>query len=51
MSTKETNNDILRGGQFIVKETACEDIFTLEDLSEEQRMMRESTKESMSLKI
>ena len=29
----------------MVKETKCEDIFTLEDLNEEQRMMRESTKE------
>ncbi len=43
METKE--KDILRGGQFLVKETNCEDIFTLEDLSEEQKMMRESTKE------
>ena len=40
-----TEKDILRGGQFLVKETNCEDIFTLEDLSEEQKMMRESTKE------
>ena len=39
------SNDILRGGQFLVKETNCEDIFTLEDLSEEQKMMRDSTKE------
>ncbi|SDQ65674.1 acyl-CoA dehydrogenase family protein [Flagellimonas zhangzhouensis] len=37
--------DILRGGQFLVKETKCEDVFTLEDLDEEQKMMRESTKE------
>ncbi len=37
--------EILRGGQFLVKETNCEDIFTLEDLSEEQKMMRDSTKE------
>ncbi len=37
--------DILRGGQFLVKETKCEDVFTLEDLNEEQKMMRESTKE------
>ncbi len=43
METKE--KDILRGGQFLVKETKCEDIFTLEDLSEEQKMMRDSTKE------
>ncbi|AWX43119.1 Short-chain acyl-CoA dehydrogenase [Flagellimonas maritima] len=43
MEIKE--KEILRGGQFLVKETDCEDIFTLEDLDEEQKMMRESTKE------
>ena len=45
MSTETINKDILRGGQFLVKETNCEDVFTLEDLNEEQRMMRDSTKE------
>jgi len=45
MSTDTINKEILRGGQFLVKETKCEDVFTLEDLSEEQRMMRDSTKE------
>ncbi len=45
MSTEVTNKDILRGGQFLVKETKCDDVFTLEDLSEEQKMMRDSTKE------
>lgn len=45
MSTDTMQKDILRGGQFLVKETNCEDVFTLEDLNEEQRMMRESTKE------
>ncbi|TDT45592.1 alkylation response protein AidB-like acyl-CoA dehydrogenase [Maribacter spongiicola] len=45
MSTDTAKKDILRGGQFLVKETNCEDVFTLEDLNEEQRMMRESTKE------
>ncbi|WP_396596486.1 acyl-CoA dehydrogenase family protein [Dokdonia sp. R86516] len=45
MATEETKKDILRGGQFIVKETACEDVFTMEDLNEEQRMMRDSTRE------
>ncbi|QLG43957.1 acyl-CoA dehydrogenase family protein [Costertonia aggregata] len=46
MSTETIQkNDLLRGGQFLVKETNCEDVFTLEDLNEEQRMMRESTKE------
>ncbi len=38
-------DNLLRGGQFLVKETNCDDVFTLEDLSEEQKMMRDSTKE------
>lgn len=45
MSTETMKKDLLRGGQFLVKETKCEDVFTLEDLSEEQKMMRDSTKE------
>ncbi|WP_103070473.1 acyl-CoA dehydrogenase family protein [Aquimarina sediminis] len=45
MSEKSINKDILRGGQFLVKETNCEDVFTPEDFSEEQRMMRDSAKE------
>ncbi|TDS64194.1 acyl-CoA dehydrogenase family protein [Myroides indicus] len=39
------NQDITRGGQFLVKETKCENIFTPEDFTEEQMMMRESVKE------
>ena len=34
--------DIIRGGQFLVKETKCEDVFTPEDFNEEQIMMRDS---------
>lgn len=37
--------DITRGGQFLVKETKCEDIFTPEDFNEDQIMMRDSVKE------
>ena len=37
--------DLLRGGQFLVKETNCEDIFTPEDFSEEQQMMKEAVME------
>ncbi|GGW66677.1 alkylation response protein AidB-like acyl-CoA dehydrogenase [Winogradskyella epiphytica] len=43
METKE--KDLLRGGQFLVKETDCQDVFTPEDFSEEQTMMKESVKE------
>jgi alkylation response protein AidB-like acyl-CoA dehydrogenase len=38
-------SEITRGGQFLVKETKCEDVFTPEDFSEEQLMMRDSVKE------
>jgi alkylation response protein AidB-like acyl-CoA dehydrogenase len=38
-------SDKTRGGQFIVKETKCEDIFTPEDFNEEQLMMRDSVRE------
>jgi alkylation response protein AidB-like acyl-CoA dehydrogenase len=43
--------DITRGGQFLVKETKCEDIFTPEDFSEEQLMMRDSVKEFVDKEI
>lgn len=40
-----TNKELLRGGQFLVKETQCEDVFTPEDFSEEQNMMKEAVME------
>jgi alkylation response protein AidB-like acyl-CoA dehydrogenase len=43
--------DITRGGQFLVKETNCENIFTPEDFSEEQLMMRDSVKEFVDKEI
>jgi len=46
-----TKKEILRGGQFLVKEVDCEEIFTLEDLNEEQQMMRDSTKEFVDRKL
>ena len=46
-----TNKDIIRGGQFLVKETKCEDIFTPEDFSEEHQMMKESVKEFVDREV
>jgi len=37
--------EILRGGQFLVKESKCEDVFTPEDFTEEQVMMRDAVRE------
>ena len=44
-------SDITRGGQFLVKETPCENIFTPEDFSEEQVLMRESVKDFVDKEI
>lgn len=40
-----------RGGQFLVKQTACEDVFTPEDFTEEQLMMRDSVKEFIDKEV
>ncbi|MEH6535734.1 MAG: acyl-CoA dehydrogenase family protein [Psychroserpens sp.] len=39
------DKELLRGGQFLVKETKCEDVFTPEDFSEEQKMMKDAVME------
>jgi alkylation response protein AidB-like acyl-CoA dehydrogenase len=43
--------DILRGGQFLVKETLCENVFTPEDFNEEQLMMKESVSEFIDKEV
>ncbi|CAH8290969.1 alkylation response protein AidB-like acyl-CoA dehydrogenase [Mariniflexile fucanivorans] len=48
---ESTEKDILRGGKFLVKETNCEDIFTPEDFSEEQLMMKEAVTEFVDREI
>ena len=49
MEAKEKN--ILRGGQFLVKEIDCEEIFTPEDFSEEQNMMKEAVTEFVDREV
>ncbi len=51
MSTQEINKDLTRGGEFLVKETKAENVFTPEDFSEEQKMMRDSVKEFVDREI
>ena len=41
--------DITRGGQFLVKETKCENVFTPEDFTEEQNMMKDAVIEFTDL--
>jgi alkylation response protein AidB-like acyl-CoA dehydrogenase len=42
---------VIRGGQFLVKETKCEDIFTPEDFTEEQLMMKQMVTEFVDKEI
>ena len=53
MSTQTESNkkDLLRGGQFLVKETKAEDVFTPEDFSDEQKMMRDSVRDFVDREI
>jgi len=44
-------NEITRGGEFLIKQTKSETIFTPEDFSEEQIMMRDSVKEFVDREI
>ena len=50
-NSNKANAELLRGGQFIVKETKAEDVFTPEDFSEEQKMMRDSVMEFVDREI
>ena len=43
--------NITRGGQFLVKETACEDVFSPEDFNEEQQMMADAVTEFVDREI
>ncbi|WGK64610.1 acyl-CoA dehydrogenase family protein [Croceiramulus getboli] len=51
MSTETAKKELIRGGQFLVKETKAEDVFTPEDFNEDQRMMRDSVKEFVDREI
>ena len=51
MSTISNKETLIRGGQFLVKETQSEDVFTPEDFSEDQRMMRDSVREFVDREI
>jgi len=46
-----TENNILRGGQFLIKETDCEAIFTPEDFTEEQLMMKDAVTEFIDREV
>ncbi|HIP31677.1 MAG TPA: acyl-CoA dehydrogenase [Crocinitomicaceae bacterium] len=48
---EKTNTELIRGGQFIVKDTPCEAVFTPEDFTEEQKMMKEAVTDFVDREI
>ena len=51
MNTETEKKNLLRGGQFLIKETDCNTVFTPEDYNEEQKMMKDSVKEFVDREI
>ena len=47
----DTTKEIVKGGGFLVKQTDCNDVFTPEDFSEEQLMMKSAVKEFVDREI
>lgn len=41
----------LKGGEFLIKEIPANEIFSLEELNEEQKMLRESAKEFIDREV
>ncbi|KIC63025.1 acyl-CoA dehydrogenase family protein [Chryseobacterium taiwanense] len=44
-------SNILKGGEFLIKEIPANEIFSLEELSEEQKMLRDSAKEFIDREV
>ncbi|CAA7386009.1 acyl-CoA dehydrogenase family protein [Chryseobacterium fistulae] len=47
----DTLNKTPKGGEFLVKETPANEIFSLEELTEEQKMLRDSAKEFIDREV
>lgn len=47
----ETKQETIRGGQFLVKQTEASNVFTPEDFTEEQQMMRDAVKEFVDREV
>lgn len=46
-----TLNKTLKGGEFLIKEIPANDIFSIEELNEEQKMLRDSAKEFIDREV
>lgn len=48
---KNKMSKIVKGGEFLIKETPANEIFSLEELNEEQKMLRDSIKEFIDREV
>ena len=48
---KIDEKNITRGGEFVIKETKSENVFTPEDFSEEQLMMKQAVKDFIEKEV
>ena len=46
-----TDTKTLDGGEFLVKDITAQEIFSIEELSEEQKMLRDSAKEFIDKEV
>lgn len=51
MSNQNLSSEVLKGGEFLIKETDPKDIFIPEEITEEQKMMAETTREFVEKEI
>ncbi|NOX18738.1 MAG: acyl-CoA dehydrogenase [Chlorobi bacterium] len=47
----ENKNEVLKGGEFLIKESDPQSVFTMDDLTEEQRMMADTAREFVEKEI
>ena len=51
METTTKTKTSLKGGEFLVKETNCQDVFIPEEFTEEQRMMVQTCKDFIAQEV
>ncbi len=48
---KNINMSTIKGGEFLIKDIEAKDIFSIEELNEDQKMMRDSAKEFIDREV
>lgn len=48
---KNINMSTIKGGEFLIKDIEAKDIFSIEELNEDRKMMRDSAKEFIDREV